>query len=209
RCVGKYVYEMGLTGSERLTLETLGGIKTLHLHVKEGVVGSVTVDMGLPILTPSEIPMLSRDPKIKIAEKEIINGREYNITGVSMGNPHAVIFVDEITDEQVLTEGPLLECADIFPRKANIEFARIIDRNNIAMRVWERGTGETWACGTGACATAVAAILNGLTERSVTVHLRGGDLHIEWENENSGVNMTGPAEWICEGIFYRNKIEER
>lgn len=206
RCVGKYVYEMGLTASDCITLDTLGGIKTLHLHINNGVVESVTVDMGQPILRPSEIPVASRDPKIKIAEREIINNKEYIITGISMGNPHAVIFVDEITDEQVLAEGPVLECADIFPRKANIEFAKILDRNNIAMRVWERGTGETWACGTGACATAVAAMLNGLTDRTVTLHLRGGDLQIEWDKETDRVNMTGPAEWVCEGIFYRNKI---
>lgn len=209
RCVGKYVYEKGLTMKECITLETLGGIRTLHLHTHDGVVESVTVDMGQPILKPSEIPVVSRNPDIKISEREIIDNREYIITGISMGNPHAVIFVDEITDEHVLIEGPVLECADIFPRKSNIEFAKILDRNNIAMRVWERGTGETWACGTGACATAVAAVLNGLTDRAVTIHLRGGDLHIEWDEETSKVKMTGTAEWICEGIFYRYKIETR
>lgn len=202
RCIGKYVFDKGLTDKTVVTLETLGGIKTLHLHIKDGMVDSVTVDMGEPILEPARIPVVSGNPERKIAETEEIDGHEYRITGVSMGNPHGVIFVDEISDELVLGEGPKIEVAEIFPRKANIEFARILDRHNIEMRVWERGTGETWACGTGACATAVAAVLNGLTDRDVNLILRGGTLHIDWDEKTNHVLMTGPAAFICDGIFY-------
>lgn len=201
RCIGKFVYEKGLTDKTTLTLETKGGIKHLTLHIIDSEVDEVTVDMGEPILTPSLIPAVSNDPKVKISEKEHIGNKEYAITAVSMGNPHAVIFTDEITDKMVLLEGPILEVADIFPRKSNIEFAKVIDRGNIEMRVWERGTGETLACGTGACATAVAAVLNGLTDRQVNLHLRGGILSIHWDADTNHVMMTGPARFICDGTF--------
>ena len=202
RCIAKYVYERGLTDKTQITLETLGGIKILHINQKEGAVESVTVDMGEPILTPAEIPVISRNSDRKVSERETVGGREYIITAVSMGNPHAVIFTDEITDSQVLGEGPVLEVADIFPRKANIEFARVLNRGLIEMRVWERGTGETFACGTGACATAVAAALNGLTDREVEMQLRGGTLHIRWDEQTGHVFMTGPATFVCDGVFY-------
>lgn len=202
RCVGKYVYERGLTDKTVVSLETKAGIKLLHLHVTEGFVEAVTVDMGEPELRPSCIPVKSSDAERKIAEPYMVNGREYKITGVSMGNPHGVVFVDEVTDREVLSDGPLLEVAEIFPRKANIEFARIVDRDNIEMRVWERGTGETWACGTGACATAVAAVLNGLANREVNLRLRGGVLKIHWDEKTNHVMMTGPAAFICDGQFY-------
>ena len=202
RCIAKFVYEKGLTDKETVTLETLAGIKVLHLHVSDGIVESVTVDMGAPVLEPASVPGLSRDPKLRLAEEETVDGRTYRITGVSMGNPHGVIFVDEIDDDLVLRQGPLLEVAPIFPAKANIEFAEVLDRSTIRMRVWERGTGETLACGTGACATAVAAVLNGLTDREVDVRLRGGTLHIRWNEESGHVFMTGPAAFICDGIFY-------
>lgn len=202
RCIAKYVYEKGLTDKEVVTLETLAGIIILHLDVEDGVVVSVTVDMGAPELTPAKIPVASSDPDIKISELENFGDFSYHVTGVSMGNPHAVIFVDEITDEQVLGRGPLLEVAGIFPRKANIEFAKVVDRNTIDMRVWERGTGETFACGTGACATAVAAVLNNLTDRKVVLRLRGGNLTIFWDPETDHVMMTGPAAFICDGVFY-------
>lgn len=202
RCIAKFVYEKGLTDKETLTLETLAGIKVLHLHVRDGIVASVTVDMGAPVLEPASVPVLSRDPKLRLAEEETVDGRTYRITGVSMGNPHGVIFVDDINDDLVLRQGPLLEVAPIFPAKANIEFAEVLDRSTIRMRVWERGTGETLACGTGACATAVAAVLNGLTDREVDVRLRGGTLHIRWDEESGHVFMTGPAAFICDGIFY-------
>lgn len=204
RCIGKYVYEKGLTDKTTLTLETKGGIKHLTLHIVKGEVDEVTVDMGEPILIPSLIPARSNNPEFKISEKEHIGNYEYAITAVSMGNPHAVIFTDEITDDMVLREGPILETADIFPRKSNIEFARIIDRGNIEMRVWERGTGETLACGTGACATEVAAVLNDLTDRQVNLHLRGGVLRIHWDPDTNHVMMTGPARFICDGVFLRN-----
>ncbi len=202
RCIAKFVYEKGLTDSETVTLETLAGIKVLHLHVREGVVESVTVDMGAPVLEPASVPVQSLDPKLRLAEEETVDGRTYRITGVSMGNPHGVIFVDEIDDDLVLRQGPLLEVAPIFPAKANIEFAKVLDRSTIEMRVWERGSGETLACGTGACATAVAAALTGLTGREVDVRLRGGTLHIRWDEADGHVFMTGPAAFICDGVFY-------
>ena len=202
RCIAKFVYEKGLTDSETVTLETLAGIKVLHLHVREGVVESVTVDMGAPVLEPASVPVQSLDPKLRLAEEETVDGRTYRITGVSMGNPHGVIFVDEIDDDLVLRQGPLLEVAPIFPAKANIEFAKVLDRSTIEMRVWERGSGETLACGTGACPTAVAAALNGLTGREVDVRLRGGTLHIRWDEADGHVFMTGPAAFICDGVFY-------
>ena len=202
RCIAKFVYEKGLTDSETVTLETLAGIKVLHLHVREGVVESVTVDMGAPVLEPASVPVQSLDPKLRLAEEETVDGRTYRITGVSMGNPHGVIFVDEIDDDLVLRQGPLLEVAPIFPSKANIECAKVLDLSTIEMRVWERGSGETLACGTGACATAVAAALNGLTGREVDVRLRGGTLHIRWDEADGHVFMTGPAAFICDGVFY-------
>lgn len=202
RCIAKYVYERGLTDKKEITLETLGGIKVLHISENDGIVESVTVDMGIPQLRPELIPVKSANPDIKLSENENIGGKSYRITGVSMGNPHGVIFVDEITDALVLSEGPFLEVADIFPKKANIEFAKVLDRNTIEMRVWERGTGETFACGTGACATAVAAVLNNLTDREVELRLRGGVLRIKWDEQSGHVFMTGPAAFICDGIFY-------
>ena len=204
RCIGKYVYDRGLTDKTEVSLETLAGIKILHLHIEDDEVESVTVDMGIPELRPERIPVLSRNAEMKISEMENVGDFTYPITAVSMGNPHAVIFTDCITDRQVLTEGPQLEIADIFPRKSNIEFARVIDSNTIEMRVWERGTGETLACGTGACATAVAPVLNNLTGRKVEMRLRGGVLHIHWDEMSGHVFMTGPAEFICDGEFYLN-----
>lgn len=202
RCIAKFVYEKGLTDQTEITLETLGGVKILHLYVEDGEVYQVTVDMGKPELRPEMIPVKSSNSVEKISEEETVDGKTYKITGVSMGNPHGVIFVDEINDALVLGEGPKLEVAEIFPRKANIEFAKVLDRNTIEMRVWERGTGETFACGTGACATAVAAILNGLTDREVELRLRGGNLLIKWDEETGHVFMTGPAAFICDGEFY-------
>lgn len=202
RCVAKYVYERGLTQKTEVTLETLAGIKVLHIQAKDGVVESVTVDMGEPQLRPDLIPVISNDVEKKISETYTFQDKSYDITGVSMGNPHGVIFVDEIKDEHVLIDGPVLEVAEIFPKKANIEFARIVDRHTIEMRVWERGTGETFACGTGACATAVAAVINGLTDRNVELRLRGGVLHINWDEISGHVFMTGPAAFICDGVFY-------
>ena len=204
RCIGKFVYDRGLTTKTEVSLETGAGIKILHLHPVDGVVESVTVDMGAPILTPDLVPVSSTSSEVRIAEPFESDDIRYQITGVSMGNPHGVIFVDQITDRQVLVEGPRLEVAEIFPRKANIEFVRIVDRHTIEMRVWERGTGETFACGTGACASVVAAILNDLVDRDaeVEVRLRGGILHIKWDPATDHVFMTGPATFVCDGVFY-------
>lgn len=202
RCIGKYVYERGLTDKDVITLETLAGIRILHLDTDNGEVKAVTVDMGEPILTPDLIPVASVSKDVKIAEKETVDSKEYLITAVSMGNPHAVIFCDKLTDELVLKEGSKLETADIFPKKSNIEFAVVKDRSHIRMRVWERGAGETMACGTGACATLVAAVLNNLTNRHCTLSLLGGDLEINWDESSNHVMMKGGAEFIADGEFY-------
>lgn len=202
RCVGKFVYERGLTDKREITLETLSGIKTLSLDVDKGVVKSVTVNMGTPVLTPSLVPAKSLNPEIKLSERETVGGSTYEITAVSMGNPHAVVFVDDITDELVLQHGPELETAEIFPEKANIEFVKVKNDGSLLMRVWERGSGETLACGTGACAAAVASFLNGLAGRETDVELPGGTLHIRWSEEDGNVYLTGPAEFICDGVFY-------
>lgn len=202
RCIGKFVYEKGLTDKTEITLETLSGEKRLSLELEDGKVREVTVDMGIPELSPEKIPVISSSRESKISERETVNGRSYEITAVSMGNPHAVIFCDEINDGLVLGEGPELEKASIFPKKANIEFARILDRDAIEMRVWERGSGETMACGTGACATLVAAVLNGLTDRCAVLHLKGGDLTVRWDEKSNHVFLSGGAEFIADGEFY-------
>ncbi len=202
RCIGKYVYEKGLADKTDMTLETLAGIKNLHLEVSGNEVVSVTVDMGEPNLLPEAIPVRSSSPVSKISETEIIDGHEYAVTAVSMGNPHAVIFTDQLTDELVLGEGPKLENANIFPNRSNIEFARVADRNHIDMRVWERGSGETLACGTGACATVVAAVLNGYTDRRVSVRLPGGELDIYWDEQSNHLLLKGGAEFIADGVYY-------
>lgn len=200
RCIGKYVYEKGLTDKTVVTLETLAGIKTLRLDVKDGEVVNVKVDMGIPTVEPDQIPVAAKDPFVN--DEVAVNGMVFRLTAVGMGNPHGVIFTDEITDFQVLQAGPLLEAAEIWPEKANIEFVRIIDRRHIQLRVWERGSGETMACGTGACASVVAAVINGLTDRDVEVDLRGGKLQVSWDAETGHIFLNGGAEFIAEGVFY-------
>lgn len=202
RCIGKFVYDKGLTTKTEVALETLAGIKYLHLEIEAGKVREVRVDMGSPELRPAYIPVKSASSENKISERETINGKEYDITAVGMGNPHAVVFVSEITDELVLGEGPHMEVAEIFPNKSNIEFIKVRDRRHMDMRVWERGSGETLACGTGACASVVAAALNGLTDREVEVTLPGGKLKINWDEADGHVYLTGPAEFICDGVYY-------
>lgn len=197
RCVGKYVYDKRLTDKNEITLETNAGIKRLSLFVSDGYVSSVKVDMGEPVLHGRLIPVSSDAEKVVSVPLEV-NGKEINVTCVSMGNPHAVVFCDNITDEDVLVTGKMIETHPFFPKRANVEFCRIDDRNNITMRVWERGAGETLACGTGACASLVSAVLNGLTEREATVHLLGGDLKIKWGKDNH-IYMTGPAVTVFEG----------
>ena len=205
RCVGKFVYDRGLTQKTEVSLETGAGIKILHLHVVDGAVDSVTVDMGAPYLRAEEVPAVSSRGEVMMGEECDFGEFSYPVTAVGMGNPHCVIFTDKVTDEQVFSHGPVIE-RDLryFPRKTNVEFARVIDPANIEMRVWERGTGETFACGTGACATAVAAIEEGRADNDVTIHLLGGDLRIQWEGgAGDHVFMTGPAAFVCDGVFYR------
>ncbi|MDO5702114.1 MAG: diaminopimelate epimerase [Lachnospiraceae bacterium] len=204
RCVGKYVYDHGLTDKTRIDVETLSGIKTLDLTVGEdGKVKMVRVDMGAPILTPEDIPVRVPGDNAIIADvPAYFGGRKYKITCVSMGNPHCVVFEERDLSELDLKDiGPDFENSEIFPERVNTEFVRIISRDCAEMRVWERGSGETWACGTGACAAAVAAMLNGYTDRTVNMKLLGGDLLIEWDETTGRVFMTGPAEEVFEGTI--------
>lgn len=199
RCVGKFVYDKGLTNKETITVETLAGIKTLVMTAKDGKIERARVDMGKPILEPEKIPVISKENPVKnLKLKE--DGKDFRFTCVSMGNPHAVTFIKEDVNKfDICKYGAKLEVNKAFPKKANIEFINVIDDKTLKMRVWERGAGETLACGTGACASAVAAILNGYTNRDVTVHLLGGDLKIKWDEKDNHVYMTGPATTVFEG----------
>ena len=199
RCVAKYVYDNGMTDKEVITVETLSVIKTLQLAVSEGRVQAVTVDMGSPVLTPSQIPVKCEGDRM-INQPVSVGGKEYYITCVSMGNPHAVVFTEEeVTALNLEKIGPLFENHEIFPDRVNTEFIHVIDEKTIDMRVWERGSGETLACGTGACASVVACVLNHKTEDEVLVHLLGGDLEVRYDREKNTVLLTGPAEFICTG----------
>ena len=198
RCVGKFVFDKGLTNKTEVKIETLAGIKTLKLNIKEGKVSTARVDMGEPILEPKEIPVISNEDTVKNLEISV-EDRNFRFTCVSMGNPHAITFVDDTKNFDVEKYGKVIEVDKNFPRKTNVEFIEVIDKNNIKMRVWERGAGETLACGTGACASTVACILNGLTDRKVNVELLGGTLEIEWNKEDNHVYMTGPAVTVFEG----------
>ena len=198
RCVGKYVYDYGLTEKEHISVETLAGIKYLDLTVEDGKVKLVKVDMGSPELVPENIPIVADGNRV-IDEPINVNGTEYSMTGVSMGNPHAVVYVEDVKGLDIETIGPAFENHERFPNRVNTEFVKVLDRNTVEMRVWERGSGETMACGTGACAVAVACILNGFTEDKVTVKLLGGDLQIEWDKEADKIYMTGPAEVSFDG----------
>ena len=198
RCVGKYVYDYGLTEKEHISVETLAGIKYLDLTVEDGKVKLVKVDMGSPELVPENIPIVADGNRV-IDEPINVNGTEYRMTGVSMGNPHAVVYVEDVKGLDIETIGPAFENHERFPNRVNTEFEKVLDRNTVEMRVWERGSGETMACGTGACAVAVACILNGFTEDKVTVKLLGGDLQIEWDKEADKIYMTGPAEVSFDG----------
>lgn len=201
RCVAKYVYDYGLTDKTRISVETLGGIKYLDLTVKNGKAELIKVDMGKPVLEARDIPIVSAKERV-IDEPLVVNQVEYRMTGVSMGNPHIVIFTEDVKGLNLEKKGPEFENHERFPNRVNTEFARVIDRKTVEMRVWERGSGETLACGTGACAVAVAAILNGLTEDSVTVRLLGGDLFIEWDKKADKVYMTGPATVVFDGEIH-------
>lgn len=203
RCIGKYVFDRGLTTKTEVSVNTKAGIKYLQLHLKAGVVDTVTVDMGMPILEGEKIPVSSKNNPV-IGEKLEVLDKEFSFTCVSMGNPHAITFVEDTANFEVEKYGKVAEMDTFFPNKANIEFAQIIDKNHMNMRVWERGSGETLACGTGACATVVASVLNGYTEREVDVVLLGGTLHIHWDENTNHVFMTGPARFSFDGVWLPN-----
>lgn len=207
RCVAKYVYDYGLTDKTQISVETLGGIKYLDLTVEDGKVSLVKVDMGKPELEADLIPIISEREQV-IDEPIEVDGKEYHMTGVSMGNPHAVIYGDDVKGLDLEKIGPKFENHERFPKRINTEFVHCIDRQTVEMRVWERGSGETLACGTGACAVAVSSILNNLTDTQVTVKLLGGDLQIEWDREKDRVFMTGPATVVFDGVIDITEIKE-
>ena len=192
RCVGKFVYDKGLTKKENVSIETLAGIKYLQLHVENGKVSTVTVDMGEPVIGEKDL-LLKADDK------------EFNVNCVSMGNPHAITQIDDLEKFNIEKYGPIIENDKHFPNKTNVEFINIIDKKHIKMRVWERGTGETLACGTGACAVSVACIQNNVVERNVDVELLGGTLQIEWNDKDNHIYMTGPAKTVFEGEIEYDK----
>lgn len=198
RCVGKYVYDNRLTNLTKITVETLAGIKTLEMRTENGTVKNVRADMGEPVLRPADIPVLS-SKELFVAEPVTIGNRTFSVTCVSMGNPHAITFVEDAYSFPLEIYGPKMESDPLFPRKTNSEFVEVINRKELIMRVWERGAGETLACGTGACACVVAAVLNNLCDRTAVVQLRGGELTIEWNEYDNHVYMTGPAAFVFKG----------
>ena len=198
RCVAKYVYDHKLTDKAEITVETGAGVKTLQLTAEDDKVTLVRVDMGEPILTPDEIPVVADGDRV-VDEPIVVDDKEWRMTCVSMGNPHAVVFVDDVAHFELEKYGPLFENHVRFPKRTNTEFVQIVSRNEAIMRVWERGSAETWACGTGTCATVMACILNGLTDNEVLVHLRGGDLRIAYDAKSNHIFMTGPATEVFEG----------
>ncbi len=200
RCVAKFVYDKGLTDKTSISVISCGRVKYLDLTIEEGKVSTVKVNMGSPILRAEEIPVITENEKEAVISQDIeVDGESYKMTCVSMGNPHAVVFMDDVAGLAIEKIGPLFEKHIRFPKRINTEFVKIIDKDTIEMRVWERGTGETLACGTGACACAVACILNGLTNEEITVKLLGGILQIQWDREADIVYMTGPARTVFEG----------
>ena len=207
RCVAKYVYDKGLTDKTDISVISCGQIKYLQLFLKEGQVNTVRVNMGAPELRPDRIPVTVAEAGMPLEKERIVNapiivqGKEYKMTCVSMGNPHAVIFLEDVTNLEIEQIGPYFENHERFPKRINTEFVKVLDKKTVQMRVWERGTGETLACGTGCCATVVACILNGLTDEKVTVKLLGGEIEIEWDREANLVYMTGPAVTVFEGEY--------
>jgi len=197
RCFGKYVYDRGLTGKKKITVDTMGGVKTLDLYTKAEKVHKVRVNMGFPVLEREDIPM--RGPRGHVVNEELaVEGRKFRITAVSMGNPHCIIYVDNADTFPVEKFGPVIEKHPLFPRRTNVEFVQVIGKREVIQRTWERGSGETLACGTGASAVAVAGVLNKKTDRSLLIHLKGGDLEIEWAKDNY-VYKKGPAEEVFTG----------
>lgn len=200
RCLGKYVYEYALTGKTNLSVETLSGIRHLTLQVSGGRVESVKVDMGTPRFNSHCIPILS-EKDLVLDEVIDVDGQRYHMTGISMGNPHAVVFVKDVMHFPVERTGKAFEFHPRFPERINTEFCQVLDRQSLRMRVWERGSGETLACGTGACAAVVASALNGLTDTEVQVKLLGGDLSVKWDRSVNRVYMTGPAVKVFDGMI--------
>lgn len=200
RCIAKYAYEEGIVSGSTMVVDTLAGLIVPEIILKDGEVVSIRVDMGRPRLNPVHIPV-SIEAESVVAYPIKAAGREFEVTCVSMGNPHCVIFVPDVDKVKLDQWGPAICTHPIFPKQTNVEFIQIVDDNNIIMRVWERGAGETLACGTGACASAVAGFLNGKTKRNVTVHLAVGNLNIEWDEESGKVFMTGPAARVFDGVF--------
>ena len=199
RCVAKYVYDYGLTDKTEIDVETAAGIKHIVLTIENGKAVKACVNMGEPILKPELVPVIG-EGEMLVNEPILVDGEEYHMTCVSMGNPHAVVFLDkDVKDLEIEKIGPKFENHERFPQRVNTEFMYVMDRNTMNLRVWERGSGETWACGTGTCASVVASVLNGLTERKVLVHLLGGDLEIYWNEEDNHVYMTGPATTVFDG----------
>ncbi len=198
RCVAKYVYDYGLTDKTSISIETLGGIKYIELTVEDGKVAKARVNMGEPGLIPAQIPVLA-EGESTVHVPIVIDEQEYDMTCVSMGNPHTVVYMDDVAGLEIEKIGPKFENHPMFPERVNTEFVKVIDRTHLEMRVWERGSGETFACGTGACATLVASVLNGHSERQATVHLLGGDLEIFWNPEDNCVYMTGSATTVFDG----------
>ncbi|GGA08658.1 diaminopimelate epimerase [Paenibacillus marchantiophytorum] len=203
RCVSKYVYDHGLIDRTEITVETLGaGVQQVQLNLQDGKVSTVRVDMGQPILNGLQVPTTVDEAQVVHHPIEV-DGREFHFTAVSMGNPHCVIYVEDAVNFDLAAWGPKLEVHPMFPRKVNVEFVTVRDRAYTDMRVWERGAGPTLACGTGACATLVSSVLNGLTDREATVSLKGGDLFIEWNEADNHVYMTGPAEEVYTGTIVK------
>lgn len=200
RCVAKFVYDKGLTDKKKISVVSFGKVKYLDLNVEKGKVKSVKVNMGAPVLRAADVPVKSVMEQ-SVDEPIIAGGKEYRMTCVSMGNPHTVVFVKNLADLDIAAVGPLFENHEVFPNRTNTEFVEIVDRNRVNMRVWERGSGETLACGTGCCATVVACVLNGLTEEKVTVGVLGGEIEIFWDRKEDLVYMTGPAATVFEGEF--------
>lgn len=200
RCVAKYVYDHGIESSEQLKIETDNGVLALDLSVEDGKVDLVKVNLGEPILSGTEIPTKLDLPRV-VNEKIVAGDREFSFTSVSMGNPHCVIFVPELTDALVETYGPLLEKHEMFPNRVNVEFVQISSRNEVTQRTWERGSGETFACGTGAGAVCVAGVLTNNMDRNVLIHLLGGDLELEWRESDNHVYKKGPAVEVFSGTF--------
>ena len=200
RCIARYVYENGLTDKTKITLETKAGIITPELIFSDGLLKTIKVDMGEPRLMRSAIPMAGNESQQVVSEALTVQGVEYFITCVSMGNPHCIIFVDDLAETELAVIGPMIETHPIFPRKTNVEFVQVLDKQKVRMRVWERGAGITMACGTGACATLVAGVLNGKIDRQAVVELDGGELVIEWGSDNH-IYMSGPAVEVFRGEY--------